>query len=130
MTKDIEQQIAEVSTNFKRGATEMLLLSLLRTREQYAYELTKALKHTSLGLFDIQGPSLYTALYRMEQKGFVATREAQVGRRIRVYYSILPEGEAYLNRLIAEYESITAGIHAVLDKSAARKEDKGGTQHD
>lgn len=130
MTKDIEQQIAEVSTNFKRGATEMLLLSLLRTKEQYAYELTKELKHTSLGLFDIQGPSLYTALYRMEQKGFVATREEQAGRRIRVYYSILPEGEVYLDRLIAEYESITAGIHAVLDKRAAQKENEGGMQDD
>ena len=56
----------------------MLLLSLLRQKERYAYELSKALKQTSLSLFDIQGPSLYTALYRLEQKGFLATREEPV----------------------------------------------------
>lgn len=129
MGRDIEQQIAEVSTNFKRGATEMLLLSLLQEKEQYAYELAKALKLSTMGRFDIQGPSLYTALYRMEQKGFVATREQQAGRRIRVYYRILPEGRTYLQRLIAEYESVTAGIHAALEKTV-RNENQGGTQDD
>lgn len=130
MPKDMEQHVAEVSTNFKRGATEMLLLSLLEEKEQYAYELTKALKKATLGLFDIQGPSLYMALYRMEQKGFVATREEQAGRRIRVYYRILPDGKVYLRQLIAEYESITAGIRTVLDQRAAQTENEGGMQDD
>lgn len=121
MPKDMNQQISEVSSNFKRGATEMLLLLLLLEKEQYAYELTKSLKQSTLGLFDIQGPSLYTALYRMEQKGFVATREQQAGRRIRVYYRILPEGKTYLQRLVAEYESITTGIRAALDRAAQNK---------
>ena len=130
MPKDMEQQITEVSTNFKRGATEMLLLSLLEEKEQYAYELTKALKKATLGLFDIQGPSLYMALYRLEQKGFVAPREEQTGRRIRVYYRILPDGKAYLQQLIAEYESITAGIHAVLEQRTVQTENEGGMQDD
>ena len=124
MEKSIEQYITEVSTNFKRGATEMVILSLLAGKEQYAYELSKALKQTSQGLFDIQGPSLYTALYRMEQKGFVATREQQAGRRIRVYYRLLPDGEVYLERLIQEYRSVSKGIAAVLAVSEnGRKED-------
>lgn len=124
MEKSIEQYITEVSTNFKRGATEMVILSLLAGKEQYAYELSKALKQTSQGLFDIQGPSLYTALYRMEQKGFVATREQQAGRRIRVYYRLLPDGEVYLERLIQEYRSVSKGIAAVLAvRENGRKED-------
>lgn len=124
MEKSIEQYITEVSTNFKRGATEMVILSLLAGKEQYAYELSKALKQTSQGLFDIQGPSLYTALYRMEQKGFVATREQQTGRRIRVYYRLLPDGEVYLERLIQEYRSVSKGIAAVLAvRENDRKED-------
>ena len=130
MGRDIEQQIAEVSTNFKRGATEMLLLSLLQEKEQYAYELAKALKLSTMGRFDIQGPSLYTALYRMEQKGFVATREQQAGRRIRVYYRILPEGEVYLRALVSEYESITSGIRAALDRKVVLQDDEGGVRND
>ena len=115
MPKDMEQQITEVSTNFKRGATEMLLLSLLEEKEQYAYELTKALKKATLGLFDIQGPSLYTVLYRLEQKGYVSTREVQVGRRIRVYYRLLPSGGEVLEGLLREYRAIGAGIENILN---------------
>lgn len=118
MKRNLENQIAEATTNFKRGVTEMLLLSLLSEGEQYAYELSKQLKQHSLGLFDIQGPSLYTVLYRLEQKGYVATREEQVGRRIRVYYRILPEGSEYLELVTREYNSITHGITSVLEKTA------------
>ena len=128
MRKNLDQQLTEVTTNFKRGATEMLLMSLLIGKEQYAYELSKALKQTSQELFDIQGPSLYTALYRLEQKGFVATREQQAGHRTRVYYRVLPEGEQYLKRLIAEYRSITKGIFTVLDETAPQREGKESTQ--
>ena len=121
MEKNDNQLIIEVTTNFKRGVTDMLLLSLLSEGEQYAYELSKRLKQYSGGLFDIQGPSLYTVLYRLEQKGYVATREEQVGRRIRVYYRILPEGSAYMELVIREYNSITHGIVSVLEKTAQAK---------
>lgn len=92
----------------------MLILSMLSGGEQYAYELSKTLKRISQGFFDIQGPSLYTALYRMEQKDFLATREQPIGGRIRVYYRLLPAGEEYLKRLIAEYHSVSKGIQLVL----------------
>ena len=115
MDKELEYYINEVTTNFKRGTTEMLLLSLLTERDQYAYELSKALKERSHGQFDVQGPSLYTILYRMESRGFVSTWEEKIGRRPRVYYHILPEGERYLNRIREVYQIVSQGIASVLD---------------
>lgn len=119
MNSDIQQHIVDVSTNFKRGSTEMLLLSLLSQGERYPYELSKELKAHSGGLFDIQGPSLYTVLYRLEQKGYVSTREVQVGRRIRVYYRLLPSGGEVLEGLLREYRATGAGIEKVLDAVAS-----------
>lgn len=115
MDNDIQQHIVDVSTNFKRGSAEMLLLSLLSQGERYPYELSKELKAHSGGLFDIQGPSLYTVLYRLEQKGYVSTREVQVGRRIRVYYRLLPGGQEVLAGLLREYRAIGAGIENILN---------------
>ena len=117
MDKELEYYINEVTTNFKRGTTEMLLLSLLTERDQYTYELSKALKERSHGQFDVQGPSLYTILYRMESRGFVSTWEEKIGRRPRVYYHILPEGERYLYRIKEVYQTVTQGITAVLGDS-------------
>ena len=103
----------------------MLLLFLLKEQDRYAYELSKALKARSLGLFDIQGPSLYTVLYRLQEKGFVSTRDEQAGKRIRVYYHILPAGEAYLERVIQEYRSVSEGIGAVLSGPSVIQEEIG-----
>ena len=115
--KDLNELVSEVSTNFKRGTTEMLLLSLLTIQDFYVYELSKVLKETSKGLFDIQGPSLYTVLYRLQDRGFVSSRSEPIGRRTRIYYHILPKGEEYLQRIVESYFSIDDGIMRVLTKT-------------
>ena len=133
MDKEIEQHIFDVSTNFKRGSTELLLLTLLSQGERYPYEISKELKKYSDGLFDIQGPSLYTVLYRLEQKGYVATRDVQVGRRIRCYYHLLPSGYAVLEGILREYRSIAKGIENVLGAASSgilKKEDDCNDQCD
>ncbi len=112
--KELEDLVAEVSTNFKRGTTEMLLLSLLTLRDFYVYELSKVLQERSKGLFDIQGPSMYTALYRLESRGFVSSRSEPIGRRNRIYYHLLPAGKDYLKRVIREYNAINSGVMEVL----------------
>ena len=117
MEKELDELVLEVSTNFKRGTTEMLLLSLLPIQDFYVYELSKVLKETSKGLFDIQGPSLYTVLYRLQNKGFVSSRSESVGRRTRIYYHILPEGKQYLKQVVDSYLSIDNGIMQVLSKT-------------
>ena len=93
----------------------MLLLSLLSQGDRYPYELSKELKTYSGGLFDIQGPSLYTVLYRLEQKGYLSTHEVKVGRRIRVYYHLLPAGAEVLQGILREYRDIGKGIENVLE---------------
>lgn len=126
MDKEMQQHIFDVSTNFKRGSTEMLLLSLLSQGDRYPYELSKELRTYSGGLFDIQGPSLYTVLYRLEQKGYLSTREVKVGRRIRVYYHLLPTGAEVLQEILREYRDIGKGIENVLEAvntGALRKDD-------
>ena len=114
MEKNISAYVAEVATSFKRGTAEMLLLALLTQKDQYAYELSKALKETSKELFDIQGPSLYTVLYRMQERGFVSTWTEQIGRRTRIYYHILPSGEEYLRSIMQEYMNVNHGVMEVL----------------
>lgn len=117
MDKRIEDYVTEVSTNFKRGTTEILLLALLTIQDWYVYELSKVLQEMSLGLFDIQGPSLYTALYRLQDRGFVSSRSEPVGRRTRIYYHILPEGQEYLKKIVEEYRTVNCGVMEVLTKT-------------
>ena len=122
---DLDLVVQEVTTNFKRGTMELLLLSLLSVQDMYAYELSKELKRVSVGLFDVQGPSLYTALYRLESRGFVSTWTETVGKRPRIYYHIQPTGRKFLKLLTQEYHSIQQGIRNVLEATGTDKQTGG-----
>lgn len=117
MEKKIDDFVTEVATNFKRGTTEMLLLSLLTIKDFYVYELSKVLQEMSKGLFDIRGPSLYTALYRLQDRGFVSSRSEPIGKRTRIYYHILQDGEEYLKKVVEEYKTINCGVMEVLTQT-------------
>ena len=117
MEKTMEYHVNEVMNSFKRGTTEMLLLSLLDLNEMYTYDLSKQLKKMTKGQFDIQGPSLYTVLYRMEARGYVTTRTEMVGKRRRVYYHLEDEGREYLRQIIDGYRLINGCVNTVLDNA-------------
>jgi len=92
----------------KAGERELLLLGLLRQREMHGYQLSEFLD-THLGLFfDLKKATAYNVLGKMEEKGWVESREEQEGKRPpRRVFAITEEGEAlFQERLrisLAEY---------------------------
>lgn len=114
----IDDSITDISTNFKRGTTEMLLLALLKKQERYAYELVQELNKASDGLFNVQLPSLYIVLYRLHSKGYVDTRTGMHG----IYYRLSPKGREHLDKIVSEYRSISRAINMTLEKSLDQEE--------
>lgn len=105
------------SDNLKRGTVELLLLTLLREQDMYGYQLSQELAGRSEGLFVLQEASMYTTLYRMEEKGLISNRQELVGRRrTRVYYHLEPAGVIYLEQIRRDYFSVNRGVLKVLRK--------------
>ena len=50
--------------NFKRGTVELVVLSVLREKDMYGYEIVKTVKEKSGGNFDMPLGTLYPVLYR------------------------------------------------------------------
>ncbi len=92
----------------KAGERELLLLGLLRRREMHGYQVSEFLE-THLGMFfDLKKATAYNLLGKMEEVGWVTSREEKEGRRpIRRVFAITPEGEAIfqdlLRRSLPEY---------------------------
>ena len=104
-----------VSENLKRGVTELVLLGLLAQRDMYGYEMSQELQTRSGGKFILQESSMYPALYRLEDKGYITVTKQQVGRRrTRMYYHLEPSGRDYLQSSVTEYLSMQEGIRAIL----------------
>jgi DNA-binding PadR family transcriptional regulator len=69
---------------------ELVILSTLENRTRHGYEIGKLLEERSHGGLEFRVSTLYTALYRMEERGWIAGRWVEkAGERRRCYYTFL-----------------------------------------
>ena len=60
--------------------------------------------------------SLYPALYKLIEYGFISDHKEQVGKRmIRVYYHLEQPGFQRMHILITEYTKVHKAISSILD---------------
>lgn len=101
--------------NFQKGVLPLVILALLKREDMYGYQLVQETEKQSGGRLYTQEGSLYPVLYRLQEQGYISDRKELVGKRMtRVYYHIEPTGEAYLQKLIAEYKTITKGVLQII----------------
>ncbi len=109
--------------NFKKGAVEMLLLHILKSKgDCYGYQLSQLIKETSNEYLSIPEGSLYPALYKLIEKGYISDYKKQTGKRlIRVYYHIEESGKTRLSELVEDYLATTASIKQILNHDFSKE---------
>jgi len=81
----------------KKGAAELVVLSLLDDRPRHGYELAKLIEERSGGALTFNFASLYATLYKLEERRWIQSRWVEKpGQRRRRYYRITPEGREVL----------------------------------
>lgn len=102
--------------NFKKGAVEMLLLHILKENgDCYGYQLSQLIKEISDDYLIIPEGSMYPALYKLIEKGYITDYKKQVGKRLtRVYYHIEVLGISRLSDLKEEYYQTHQKINKIL----------------
>ncbi len=101
---------------FLNGITELLVLYLLNQKDCYVYEITKCISVLSNNLLSLSQNTIYTATYKLENEHRISEYAKLVGKkRTRVYYHIEPEGQQYLEELMATYQTTIAGINRILE---------------
>lgn len=113
--------------NFKKGAVEMLLLHILNSKgDCYGYQLSQLIKETSNDYLIIPEGSLYPALYKLIEKGYISDYKKKIGKRlIRVYYHLETAGRNRLNELVEDYFATTESIKKILNHDFNEREMDG-----
>ena len=79
--------------DLKRGSLELLILSSLEGGRRHGYEIGKQLERRSEGRLEFKASTLYSILYRMEDRGWIKGRWVEKkGERRRCYYTPDPGG--------------------------------------
>jgi len=99
---------------------ELLILSALEGGTRHGYEIGKLLEHRSGGKLEFRVSTLYSALYRMEDNGWIKGRWVEKeGERRRCFYTLTPAGEAALEAQRNEWKAFATVVNQVLELSGA-----------
>ena len=108
------------SSELKKGSMEMLILSLLEARARHGYEIGKLIESRSEGKLKFALPSLYPALLRLENRGWIKGRWVErPGERQRCYYRLTPEGRRVLVAQQETWREYIAAVNRVMGGSRA-----------
>lgn len=107
-------------SDLKRGNMELFILSALEGRTRHGYEIGTYLEARSKGQLRLPVSTLYSALYRMEDRGWIKGRWVEKqGERRRCYYSLTPEGKVALAAQRRAWVAFSAVAGLVLGGSNA-----------
>jgi transcriptional regulator len=105
---------ASPDRELKKGAADLLVLSLLAERQRHGYELSRLIEQRSGGALTLHLASLYTLLYRLERKGLIAGRWVEKpGERRRRFYRLTPAGRALLGAEQARWLEFVRAVSAI-----------------
>jgi DNA-binding PadR family transcriptional regulator len=108
------------SPELKKGSLELLILSALQGQARHGYEIGKHLEQRSGGRLGFPVSTLYSILYRMEERGWVKGRWVErKGERRRCYYSLTDKGQEVLAEQRKEWKAFAAMMHELIGASPA-----------
>ena len=104
---------------FKRAVSPIMVLSLLREKPMYGYELSNLITKRSNAKLNIA--VLYPVLYRLEEQNFIEITDTVVENgRARNYYAITPTGFEYVEKTVAQLRELTQTFFNVVDQEEVR----------
>lgn len=109
-------QIApEWVAELKKGSVQLVLLATLTEEPKYGFQIIRELRERTDGFFDLKEGTLYPALRRMEEKGYLDgvwhTDEAGGPKK---YYHITESGRKALEGVTEVWEDLVWSCKRVL----------------
>jgi len=98
-----------------QGTLDLLILKSLSLGEMHGLGIAKRVEQLSRGAFLVRAGSLFPALYRMEESGWLASQwgESANNRRAK-YYRLTALGRRQLEAETEEWGRVTRAIALVL----------------
>ena len=99
-----------------QGTLDLLILRALTLRQDHGVGISRRIQQITNGTFDVKPGSLFPALHRLEEKGWLAAEWGESENRRRAkYYQLTKAGRKQLEAEIANWRRVSAGIGLALD---------------
>ena len=103
-------------TDLLKGTLDLLILRTLALEPRHGLAIAERIEQITRGTFVVKPGSLFPALHRLEQDGFIAGEwgESEQGRRVKTY-RLAPAGRRQLDRERRHWSRIVLAMGRVLE---------------
>jgi len=103
------------SPDVLRGTLDLLILKTLAASPMHGWGISQRIQQSSKGVLDVNQGSLYPALQRLEQRGWIQSewRTTENHRRAK-YYELTPAGRHAFGAETAEWRRYVSIVNAIL----------------
>jgi transcriptional regulator len=100
-----------------QGTLDMLILQILSLEPAHGYGIAQRLEQISQSVVQVHQGSLYPALHRLEQKGWLQSgwKQSETGREAK-FYSLTSSGRRQLKIEKDSWARLTGAVQLVFDE--------------
>jgi len=101
-----------------QGTLDLLILKTISLEPKHGWAIAKRIQQVSGEVLQVLQGSLYPALHRLEQRGWIKAKwkESETGRRAK-FYSLTATGRAQLEKEAENWSRLSAAINLVVETS-------------
>jgi PadR family transcriptional regulator, regulatory protein PadR len=102
-------------TEFLKGTLDMLILKVVGLGPIHGYAISQRIQQISRDLFQVQQGSLYPALHRLEDRGWLEAewRQTETGREAK-FYTLTRKGRKQLEAEVRNWEQVSDAVALIL----------------
>ena len=101
-----------------QGTLDLLILKTIAAKPLHGWAIAKRIQQISNEVLQVQQGSLYPALHRLEQQGYIEAemKESDTGR-VAKFYSLTRHGRKQLAQELGQWDRLSAAVRLVLDNA-------------
>ena len=105
----------EAKSELLRGTLDLLILKVVALGPSHGYAIAQRLRQISKDFFQVHQGSLYPALHRLEDRGWLQAewKDSETGREAK-FYSLTKKGRKEMEAEAAQWERLCEAVGLVL----------------
>jgi len=107
--------MTEPKAELLKGTLDMLILKVVALGPIHGYAISQRIQQISRDFFQLQQGSLYPALHRLEDRGWLKAewKPTETGRDAK-FYSLTPKGRRQLEAEVKSWEQLIDAVSLIL----------------
>ena len=103
-----------------KGTLDLMILRTLAWAPNHGYGISRWIEHCTDDALRVEEGSLYPALYRLEERGMIASDwgTTETGRRARIY-RLTTQGKRHLKESMTRWDRFSVALTKVLTTQPA-----------